>query len=78
MSNYHNSQLQQAVEQWERLQAEKKDLSDAQADILKELKAKGFSVSTVKTLIRLRKMDPEARQEHEALLDLYKTELGMS
>lgn len=78
MSEYHNSRLQQFIEQWERLQAEKQDLSNAQKDIMSEVKSSGYEVSVVKAVIKARKLDPEKRQEQEALLDLYKQELGMS
>lgn len=78
MSQFHNARLQQYVEQWERLQAEKQDLSDAQKDVMTEAKAAGFDTSVVKAIIKLRKLDPEKRQEQEALLDLYKAELGMT
>lgn len=78
MSEYHNARLQQYVEQWERLQAEKQDLSDAQKDVMAEAKAAGFDTAVVKAIIKLRKLDPEKRQEQEALLDLYKAELGMT
>lgn len=78
MNDFVNSRLQQSIEQWERLQAEKQDLTNAQRDIMSELKAQGYSTSAVKAIIKLRKMDPEKRQEEEAMLDLYKAELGMS
>lgn len=78
MSEYHNSRLQQFIEQWERLQAEKQDLSNAQKDIMQEAKSAGYDASVMKAIIKIRKLDPEKRQEQEALLDLYKQELGMS
>lgn len=78
MNDYHNSRLQHFIEQWERLQAEKQDRSDAQKDIMQEVKAAGYDGSVMKAIIKIRKLDPEKRQEQEALLDLYKQELGMS
>ena len=78
MNDYHNSRLQQFIEQWERLQAEKQDLTNAQKDIMSEVKASGYDVPVVKALIKARKLDPGKRQDKEALLDLYKQELGMS
>lgn len=78
MSDYHNSRLQQFIEQWERLQSEKQDLTDAQKDIMQEAKSSGYDAAVMKAIIKIRKLDPEKRQEQEALLDLYKQELGMS
>lgn len=78
MNDYHNNRLQQFIEQWERLQAEKQDLSSAQKDIMQEAKSAGYDAAVMKAIIKIRKLDPEKRQEQEALLDLYKQELGMS
>lgn len=36
-----------------------------------------FCTKTIKTIIRLRKLDKDSRQEAETLLDTYKTALGL-
>lgn len=70
-------ELKQFIERWERLEAEKKDLAEDQAEIIKEAKARGYSSKAIKEVIRLRKMRPDDRAEFEAVVDLYRAALGV-
>jgi uncharacterized protein (UPF0335 family) len=45
--------------------------------VFAEGKADGFDTKAMRALIRLRKKDPAERAEEEAILDLYKSALGM-
>lgn len=69
--------LKSIVERIERLNEEKKDLSDDIKIVFAEAKGQGFDVKIVRQIIRLRKQDIEERMEQEAILDLYKHALGM-
>lgn len=71
-------QLRSFVERIERLEEEKKGIADDIKDIYAEAKGTGFDVKTMRSIIRLRKMEKDDRQEQEALLDLYKAALGMA
>lgn len=71
------SQLRSVVERIERLEEEKKGLSDDIKDIYAEAKGNGFEVKVIRQIIRLRKKAKEERQEEEELLELYKAALGM-
>jgi uncharacterized protein (UPF0335 family) len=71
-------QLRAFIERIERLEEEKKTISDDIKDVYAELKGTGFDTKAVRTLIRLRKKDQSERQEEEAILDLYKAALGMA
>lgn len=77
----HNSvagdQLKSIVERIERLEEEKKALSDDIKDVYAEAKANGFDTKTVRRVIRERKKDKAKREEEEALFDLYAHALGM-
>jgi uncharacterized protein (UPF0335 family) len=79
----HNSdnvaadQLRLFVERIERLEEEKKGMSDDISDVYKELKSQGYDSKTVRSIIRLRRMEKNARDEAEALLDTYKAALGL-
>lgn len=79
----HNSgdstadQLRLYLERIERIEEEQKVLSGDKKDVYGEAKAMGFDTKTMRQIVRLRKMDPNARQEAEALLDAYKSALGM-
>lgn len=69
--------LKSFVERIERLEAEKADLAADIREIFSEAKGTGFDTKTMRQIIRLRKMEHADRQEQEALLDLYKSALGM-
>jgi uncharacterized protein (UPF0335 family) len=71
------SQLRSIIERIERLEEEKKTISDDIKDVYAEAKGTGFDTKALRTIIRLRKKDANERQEEEAILDLYKAALGM-
>ena len=69
--------LRTLIERIERLEEEKKALSDDIREIYAEAKAEGFDAKTMRQVIRLRKMETNDRQEQEALLETYLAALGM-
>ena len=71
-------QLRAFIERIERVQEEIDALSDDRKEIYAEAKATGFDTKAIRTIVRLRKMDQADRQEAEAILDLYKSALGMA
>ena len=71
-------QLRLLIERVERLEDEKKGISDDIADVYGEDKSTGFDVKTIKTIVRLRKMEKHHRDEDEALLETYKQALGLA
>ena len=71
------SQLRSIVERIERLEEEKKTISDDIKDVYLEGKAVGYDVKIMRQIVRLRRMSPDDRKEMEALLDLYKSALGL-
>ncbi len=70
-------QLRAFIERVERLEEEKQTIADDIKDVFAEMKGTGFDTKAVRTIIRLRKKDQAERQEEEAILDLYKSALGM-
>lgn len=70
-------QLRAFIERIERLEEEKKTISEDIKEVYAEAKGTGFDTKAVRTIIRLRKKDQAERQEEEAILDLYKAALGM-
>ncbi|SOC20671.1 DUF2312 domain-containing protein [Rhodobacter maris] len=79
--NAHNvaaDELRQFIEQYEHLEAEKKDISEQQKDVMSEAKARGYDTSVMKKVIALRKRDKNDLAEEDALLDVYKAALGMA
>ncbi len=72
------AQLRSIIERIERLEEEKKALSDDIRDVFAEAKANGYDTKVLRQVIRLRKQDANERQEQEAILDLYMHALGMA
>ena len=70
-------QLRLLIERIERLEEEKKGLSDDIKDVYGEAKATGFIPKTMREIVKLRKMEKHVRQEHENILDTYKAALGL-
>ena len=71
-------QLRLLIERIERLEEEKKGISDDIKDVYGEAKAVGYDPKIMRQVVRLRKMERNAREEAEALLDMYKTALGLA
>ena len=65
------------IERIERLEEEKKGIGDDIKDVYGEAKATGFDAKTMRTIIRLRRMEKHQRDEQEAMVETYKSALGM-
>ena len=71
-------ELRQFVERFERLEIEKKDISDQQKEVMVEAKSRGYDTRIMRKIVSLRKRDLEDVAEEEAILSMYKTALGMN
>ncbi|MBK5946691.1 hypothetical protein CCR83_09650 [Rhodobacter veldkampii DSM 11550] len=71
-------ELRQFIEQYEHLEAEKKDITEQQKDVMSEAKARGYDTKVMKKVIALRKRDKNDLAEEEAILEMYKAALGMA
>ena len=69
--------LKAFVERVERLEEEKKALSDDIRDVYAEAKAVGYDAKIMRQVVRLRKMKPDDRAEMETILEVYKNALGL-
>lgn len=76
-TNVSAGQLRAIVERVERLEEEKKEVSEQIKEVFAEAKGNGFDVKTLRKIIQLRKKKPEERSEEEAMLELYMNALGM-
>ena len=75
--NIAADQLRLLIERIERLEEEKKGISDDIKDVYLEAKSTGFDIKTMRSIVRLRKLEEHAREEAEALLETYKAALGL-
>ena len=73
-----DEQLRLFIERVERLEEERKGISDDVRDVYSEAKSQGYDSKIMKQIVRLRKMSHDDRQEMEAILDLYKSALGLA
>ena len=73
----HPQQLRAFVERIERLEEEKKALSDDIKSVYAESKSAGFVPKYVRKVVKLRGMDTDKRREEEEMLDLYCAALGL-
>lgn len=69
-------QLRALIERIERLEVEKKRLTEDIKDVYTEAKGTGFDVKIMRQIVRERKMDKDDLDEQEALLALYRKALG--
>ncbi len=74
---FAKDQLKAFVERVERLEEEKKALSDDIRDVYAEAKGNGFDVKALRQVVKLRKQDKDERAEQEAILETYLQALGM-
>ena len=74
---FAKDQLKAFVERVERLEEEKKTISDDIKDVYAEAKAVGYDVKALRTIVRMRKQDIDERKEQETILETYMHALGM-
>jgi uncharacterized protein (UPF0335 family) len=76
-TRFAKDQLKAVIERVERLEEEKKAISDDIRDVFAEAKANGFDVKALRVIIRMRKQDAYERKEQEAIVETYLHALGM-
>lgn len=70
-------ELRLLIERIERLEEEKKGISDDIREVYSEAKSRGYDAKIMRQIIKLRAMESHERQEWEAVLDTYISALGM-
>ncbi len=71
-------ELLQFIERYEKLEAEKKDITDQQKEVMAEAKGRGYDTRALRKIVALRRRKPDEIAEEEAVLEVYKAALGMS
>jgi uncharacterized protein (UPF0335 family) len=72
-----DDRLRLLIERIERLEEEKKGISDDIKDVYNEGKATGYDPKAMRQVVRIRKMKPDDRKEMEAILEVYLNALGI-
>lgn len=76
--NIASDELRQFVERIERLNGEKKDVSDQVKEVKAEAKGRGYDVKALNAVIKRRAKGRDAIAEEDAVLDLYESALGVA
>jgi len=71
-------ELRQLIEQFEQLDAEKRDIAETRKETMAEAKGRGYDTAVIRALVTLRRKKPDEVAEFEAILELYKQSLGMA
>ena len=77
MADATDDRLRLLIERVERLEEEKKGIADDIRDVYNESKSQGYDPKIMRQIVRLRKMPIHDRKEMEAILDVYKSALGI-
>lgn len=75
--NVAKEQIRSIIERVERLEEDRKAISDDIKDVYAEAKGNGYCVRALREVVRLRKQDPNERVEREAIIETYLQGLGM-
>jgi uncharacterized protein (UPF0335 family) len=70
-------QIRAFVERYETLENEKQQVADHQKEVLAEAKGNGFNVKALRRIIGERKRNQDDLAEEQAMVELYKSALGM-
>lgn len=71
------NELRQIVERIEHLESEKRDIADQIKEVYAEAKGRGYDATALRQIVALRRKDKDELAEQEAVLELYKSALGM-
>jgi len=76
--NVTAEELRQFIERIEQMDSEKADILEARKDTLAEAKGRGYDTKVMLKVVALRKRKPDDIAEEEAVLDMYRSALGMA
>jgi len=71
------AELRAFIERIEASRARQADEKEVEKEIFAEMKARGYMTRPVRTIIKQRAADPAKLAEEQAVLELYKSALGM-
>jgi uncharacterized protein (UPF0335 family) len=75
--NVTADELRSFIERYEQLDAEKRATAELQKEVMTEAKGRGYDTKVIRKVIALRKRRADEISEEEAILEMYKSALGM-
>lgn len=70
-------ELRQFVERAEQLASEKKDVAEQEKELFAEAKGRGYDTKIMRKIIAERKRKPDDVAEENAIMEMYRSALGM-
>lgn len=70
-------ELRLLIERVERLDEEKKGISEDIKDVMSEAKSRGYDPKAIRRILAIRRKKKEEYQEEEAIVEVYLSALGM-
>lgn len=77
MTDTTGAELRSFIERYETLAQEKSEIADQQKEVLAEAKGRGYDTAAMREIIKQRAMNPDDLAERDAVLEMYKSALGM-
>lgn len=75
--NVTAEELRAFIGRIEQMNAEISDISETRKEVFAEAKGRGYDTKVIRKLIAIRKRRADDLAEEEAILDMYKSALGM-
>jgi uncharacterized protein (UPF0335 family) len=75
--NVAADELRQFIERAEQLAADKKDIGEQEKELFTEAKGRGYDTKAMRKIIAMRKKTRDALAEEEAIIDMYRSALGI-
>lgn len=76
--NVTADELRQFIERAEQLASEKKDVAEQEKELFAEAKGRGYDTKVMRKIIAERKRKPDEIAEEEAIMEMYRSALGMT
>lgn len=70
-------ELRQLIERVERIEEDERDARDQKKEVYAEAKGRGYDIKAMRQIVKLRKRDRDDIAEEEAILEMYRSALGM-
>jgi uncharacterized protein (UPF0335 family) len=69
--------LRSIIERVERLREEQRGIAADIRDVMSEAKAVGFDTKGISAILKIRELDPHTRAENDAIIETYRSALGI-
>ena len=71
-------ELRAFIERIEQLDEERRGVAELRKYVLAEAKGQGYDTTVIRALVTLRRQQPDDIAEFEAIMDMYKSAIGMA